>query len=261
MRMTEKDIREQFRITDRMITVDEKRKEETWSLLRKEIYKKKTGIVHSRKKMLIQQLRYMNKSMLGVHMAFCILSVLFMSILRGYNLMSGMEEKDILWLSIIVSGILGVVSNLGVGHVFYSGIAELSESCYFNVRQMVAFQLFLSGVISLAVLTVDILFIGTWCKIHLLRVGLYVFVPYLLTECCCLTAVLTETGRKNSYLLAAAGVFGILCSGLLFIIPDLYEMTALTVWGVAFIIGLVLSVIQIRMLFRGIEKGEILCTN
>ena len=50
MKRIERDIREQFRITDRNVAIDEKRKEESLSFLQKEFSKKKAGILHSRKK-------------------------------------------------------------------------------------------------------------------------------------------------------------------------------------------------------------------
>ena len=96
---------------------------------------------------------------------------------------------------------------------------------------------------------------------NLLRVGLYIFVPFLITECFCLMIVLSEAGRKNIYPLVAAGIFSVAVNGFLAVWQELYRMTALFVWGIAFVIGLLLFAVQMNMLFRGIEKGEILCTN
>lgn len=265
MKKIENDIREQFRITDRIVVIDEKRKEETLSFLQKEILQKKTGIVHNRKEILIQQFRYMDKSMLGIHGAFGIASLLMMILLPEYGKFGesvvGVKAEDIIFISTVISCILGIVSILGIDRVFFSGIAELSESCYFNVRQMVAFQMFLSGIIDLTVLLFDILFVGMRWKINLLQIGLYIFVPFLITECCCLATVLSEVGRKNSYLLVMVGAFTIVFNCILASSLNLYRITALALWGIAFVIGLLLFAIQIKILFRGIEKGEILCTN
>ena len=264
MKRIERDIREQFRITDRNVAIDEKRKEESLSFLQKEFSKKKAGILHSRKKILLRQFWYMDKSMFGIHIVFCILSLAFIVFLHEYagnGNLSVIEEEHIILTATIVSCILGVISILGIVHVFYAGIAELSESCYFNVRQMVAFRMFLSGIISLTILTIDILFIGMRWKMNLLRVGLYIFVPFLITECFCLMIVLSEAGRKNIYPLVAAGIFSVAVNGFLAVWQELYRMTALFVWGIAFVIGLLLFAVQMNMLFRGIEKGEILCTN
>lgn len=265
MKKTENDIREQFRITDRIVVIDEKRKKETLSLLQKEILQKKTGVIHNRKEILIQQFRYMDKSVLGIHAAFGMISLLIMALIpehEGYEkLMMGIKAENIIFISTVISCILGVVSILGISRVFFSGIAELSESCYFNVRQMVAFQIFLSGIIDLTVLFFDVLFVGVRWKINLLQIGLYIFVPFLITECCCMMTVLSEVGRRNSYLLVMVGAFTIVFNCILASSLNLYRMTALAVWGIAFVIGLLLFTVQIKILFRGIEKGEILCTN
>lgn len=264
MKKIEKNIREQFRVTDSIIAINKQRKEESLSVFKEEISKKKAGVVHNRKKILLQQFRYMDKSVFGIHIVFCIFSLVFMIFLHKYTgkgFLSNIEEEDIIFAATLVSCILGVVSVLGIVHVFFSGIAELSESCYFNVRQMVAFRMFLSGIISLTILVIDIVFIGMRWKMSLFRVGLYILVPFLITECLCLMMVLSEAGRKNFYPLAAAGIFSVVSNGILASWPELYQMTALSVWGIAFVIGLTLFVIQVNTLFRGIEKGEILCTN
>ncbi len=253
MKKLEKDIREQFRITDRIILIDQQRKEDTLLFLQKEISRKKTVKIYGKKGILIRQFRYMDKSMLGIHAVFCIIALFVMFLQQ--------EEKNILFVSTIISGILGVISILIIGRIFFSGIVELGESCYFNVRQMVAFQMFLSGITNLTVLSVIILFVGIRWKMDLYRIGLYLFVPFLITECCCLMTVLSEVGRKNSCLLMVTGAFAIAFNCILVSMPDLYRMTALTVWGIAFAAGLLLFAVQVGILFRGIEKGEILCMN
>lgn len=265
MKMIEKDIREQFRVTDRIIVIDKARKEKTLSFLHTETTKSRSCVLKNRKRILLQQFRYMDKSMIGIHAAFCILPVLVMVILQGYKghgkWMMEIGESDIIILSTILSGILGVISIMEISRVFFSGIAELSESCYFNVRQIVAFQMCLSGIINLLVLFIGIFFVGIRWKMELFRIGLYILVPFVIAECCCLMVVLSEAGRKNSYLLMMVGAFIVVFYCILASSPELYKATALAVWAAALIIGLLLLAVQIKLLFRGIEKGEILCTN
>lgn len=265
MKMIEKDIREQFRITDRNVVIDEKKKEETLSFIQDEIAGKQAGFMNSRKRILLQQFWYMDKSMIAVHAAVCIFPVLVMAVLHGYKgygeLMTEINEKDIILISTILSGILGVISIMEISRVFFSGIAELSESCYFNVRQIVAFQMFFSGIVNLVVLSVCVLFVSMRWKMGLLRIGLYILVPFIIAECCCLMVVLSEAGRRNSYLLIMLGAFIVVFYCILASSPELYRATALAVWGAALIIGLLLLAVQIKLLFRGIKKGEILCVN
>lgn len=265
MKIIEKDIREEFRITDRTVVIDEKKKKETLLFLQEEIAGKRIRLLNDRKEILLQQFRYMDKSMIGIHAALCIIPMLVMVVLHwsagcgGFTVEIG--EEDIILISTIFSGILGIVSIMEISRIFFSGIAELSESCYFNVRQMVAFQMFLSGIMNLMVLFIGILFVGMWWKMELLRIGLYILVPFVIAECCCLMVVLSGAGRKNSYLLVMVGAFVIVFYCILASSPELYRITALAVWGAALTGGLLLFAIQVKILFRGIEKGEILCMN
>lgn len=262
MKIIEKDIREQFRVTDRNVVIDEKKKEKTLSFIQNEIAGKQACMLNNRKKILFQQFWYMDKSMIGIHAAFCIISVLVMTVLHGSGkFKTKIGEEDIILISTIFSGILGIVSIMEISRVFFTGIAELGESCYFNVRQMVAFQMFLSSVMNLLFLSIGILFVGIRWKMELLRIGLYILVPFIIAECCCLMVVLSEAGRRNPYLLVMVGAFVVVFCCILASIPELYRVTALTVWGAALITGLLLFAVQIKILFRGIEKGEILCAN
>ncbi len=173
----------------------------------------------------------------------------------------GAEEEDIILYSLFLSGVLGIMSVVGIGRIFGTGIAELSESCYFNVRQIVALHMLLSGIINLTVLSIGIVFVGMQWQISLLRLGLYILVPFVTAQSCCLRVLFTEAGRKNSYLLITTGIFLVMFYLIIGSMPELYMAAAYAVWTAALIVGLVLLGIQINDLFRRIEKGEILCMN
>lgn len=66
MKIVEKDIREEFRITDQNIIIDDKRKEETLLYLQEEIAGKQTRVLSNRKEILLQQFWYMDKFMIGI---------------------------------------------------------------------------------------------------------------------------------------------------------------------------------------------------
>lgn len=251
------EIYDRFHNTADRLIIHEKRKKETMLFLQKQIADKPIGIISSKTHIFLNQIKYMDKSMTWIHMVVCIVLLLITIFFSRY----GVEKENIILISMILSGILGVVTIVEVSRIFFSGIAELSESCYFNVKQIVAFQMLISGIINLTVLFIGILFVGFQWKIHLLQIGLYVFVPFVTAQCCCLRVLLTEAGRRNSYLLVMVGVFLVVFYMVLASMPDLYLATSLTLWGIAFLIGLLLMGMQIKALFRGIEKGDILCMN
>ena len=161
----------------------------------------------------------------------------------------------------IFSGVLGSLSVLEVGKVYFAKLSELSETCFFNVRQMAAFDMIVSGIINLSVLSAVILFVGLQWKIWLLQIGLYILVPFIFAQCVCLGVLLTESGRKNGWLTAVAGIFLSVVYAILASTPRLYTASALFIWAIALVVGVVTLGIQIKALFTEINKGEILCTN
>lgn len=251
------EIKDKFRITDSMIKIDEKRKKDTFLLLQKNIDKKQFRVLNSRKGILLNQLRYMDKSMTVIHLVLCVVLISITYVMKMY----GVERADIILFSMLLSGILAVVSILEISRIFSSGIAEISESCYFNVKQIVAFQMLISGIINLMLFSIEILLAGYGWKIELVHIALYILVPFVFTECVCLGVLLMEAGRKKSYLLVMAGTFTMALFFVLSLSPKLYKATAIVVWGAAFVAGLFILCLQIKILFSGIKKGEIICTN
>ena len=239
------------------IKIDEKRKAETMDILQKAISEKQVGILNSRKLIIRGQIRYMDKSVIMIHALLCII-LSAIGVIMGRQ---GVPKEEMILFSMMLSGVMGIVSIAQTGRFFSSGIAELSESCYFNIKQIVAFHMVLSGIINLTFLLLSVFFVGIQWKMNLLQVGLYLLVPFVMTQCCCLRVLLTEAGRKNTYLLVMTGIFSIIFYLIIASIPDLYRITALAVWCIAFIIGLLLLGIQVKTLFKGMERGDMICTN
>ncbi len=239
------------------IRIDEKRKAETMLILQKEISEKKIGILNSRKMIIKGQIRYMDKSVIVIHTLLCMI----LSAVGVIMACQGASKEDMILFSMMLSGVMGIVSIVQTGRIFSSGVAELSESCYFNIRQIVAFHMVLSGIINLTFLLLSVFFVGIRWKMNILQIGLYLLVPFVMTQCCCLRVLLTEAGRRNTYLLVMTGIFSMIFCLLIASIPELYRVTALAIWGIAFIIGLLLLGIQIKTLFKGMERGDMICTN
>lgn len=251
------DIKEKFRITDRLMQIDENRKRESISLLQNKIKEKQINMAHHGRKILLQQVRYMDKLIMITQIVLYVIVVIIAIMMRQ----KGVLEEEIILFSILISGLFGIISIAQISRIFSSGIAELSESCYFNVKQIVAFQLLISGVMNLTMLFFVILFVGLFWKIALLQIGLYILVPFVIAQCCCLKALLLEIGRKNSYLLIIVGIFITILYIVIASIPRVYQLTALSIWGVSFVVGILLLGMQVRALFEGIERGDMLCMN
>lgn len=246
-----------FLSADAHLPVDDEIKRSALNLLQEEIARKEVRIVSDRRKLWCMHMRYADKGMLLFHIFCCLLMLLFMQVMAWYEA----DRSLTLMLSMMLSGGLGSFSVLEVGKICFAKLAELSESCFFNVRQMAAFDMILSGVLSLTALIIVMLYAGAYWKIRLVQIGLYVLVPFIVTQCVCLGVLLTEIGRRTPWMVAGIGMFFSVFFATLSSSPRLYTQSALFIWGAAFALGTGILAVQIRTLFIQIGKGDILCTN
>lgn len=254
--MKDKMLKEMFRESESLLCIDADRKKKTLYLLSKEINKKKI-LLYDKRIIIKNQFIYMDKTSLigSVVSSFFIIMLIFL-----FNKL-GWENHEVIASNCVFSSLLSVISLVGVSNVFTTSLPELEESCYFNVKQVVAFQMICQGIISLTVLLIVTIWVGFEWKIMFFQIGLYVFVPFVLTQCCCLLSFLTKAGRQSSYMIFVIGVFTCLIFGIAAMIPQIYSASAISIWMIAFIIGIVMLSVQIRILFNEIRKGEILCTS
>lgn len=256
-RNTDSDLKNVFLSADSGLAIDKERKSNTINILRKEIECKEVRLVVSKRKIWRTQMRYADRSMYFFHLFGCAFMLFLMVVMDMRNV----DSESMITFSMILAGILGSLSILGIGKVCFTELSELGETCFFNVRQMTAFEMIRSGIINLTALAAGILFAGSQWKIHLLQFGLYLLVPFIFTQCICLGALLTEVGRRNAWLIAAIGAFLSVFYVILASTPRLYTESVLFIWVIALFTGVFVFGIQINTLFREIGKGEILCTN
>lgn len=251
------DIKSLFASADALLPINVEQKSSTLKRLRQEITDKEVLLVCSRRDIWLNQMRYADRSMIGFHILGCIVTLSLIVMMKVRRI----DDESVIATSMILAGVLGSLSVLEVGKVCFAKLSELSETCLFNVKQMTAFDMILSGIINLTVLSASILFVGFHWKIWLFQIALYVLVPFIFAQCVCLGVLLTETGRKNGWLTAVAGIFLCVFYAILASTPQLYTPSALFIWEIALIIGIIILGIQTKALFTAINKGEILCTN
>ncbi|MDE6365588.1 MAG: hypothetical protein K2L86_15225 [Lachnospiraceae bacterium] len=253
MRKEYDDIKKVFLENDSNVIINASRKQETIQYIctRNTDIKNAAG---TRWQLVIGQLRYMNKSIFWGHLAACIGMVVFVWA-NWYDIQSW--EK----YGMIFSGALGALSVLEVGSTFFSRMTELEASCYFNVRQLTAFQMTYSGVLSLAALLLSTIFATIRLEKNILVTGMYILVPFVSTECVCLAVMLTEIGRRNILALTAASIFSAFLWSILASMPILYEASAMVFWFAALLVGAGIFTIQINWFFKILDKGEIICAD
>lgn len=243
------DIKGLFDKNDRYVVIDAAKKQETRNLIKRQEKEQRNFVSANKWQMIKMQVCYMDKTILLVHLAAC-----FGTVILG-------NSRNWEQISMIVASALGALSLLEVGNMFYSGMTEIGESCYFNVRQLAAFQMVYSGLFSLAALLLATVSASLKYQLHIMKTGIYILVPFVFTECICMTVMLMETGRRNLLFFVAAGVFSALFWSVLASIPSLYAVTALALWGLALIVGIGIFVVLIRRFFNALDKGELLCAD
>lgn len=208
------DIRELFHRVDKSVRIDSAKKQETFAHI-EQIRLTQTEQsalppendfrtkVRVKARILKSQIYYMDKTILAIHLMVC-LGIIFLGSCRQWG-----------QISMIVSGALGALSLFEVGNLFFSGMTELGESCYFNVRQLAAFQMVYSGVVSLVALMLATVSANLNYHLDFMRTVLFILVPFVFTECTCMTVMLMEIGRRNLLLLVAVGIFSALFWGVL----------------------------------------------
>lgn len=203
------------------------------------------------------QSRYMDKTILWIQLLaeamvaflFCVFCTL------------EVPRQDMIAYIIVCSGMLGVLLPAALHRSFASNMAELSETCYFNTKQMVVLQMIYFGISSLVFITIGIILVGVKWQIPLVQISLYGLVPFVLSGCCCLGALMTKNGRRNSYTFVGTTIFLGMFYMTLVSNSWICDSTVLFLWGILLLVGIFLFAIQLALLFRYIDKGEILCMN
>lgn len=247
------DIRDLFVKNDSSVIIDVSRKQKTLECVSAQEFEQKNR-VSTRWQIIKGQIRHMDKNILWMHLAVCI-GIVVLVWTNWFDVQSW--EK----YGMIFSGVLGALSFLEVGSMFFSRMTELEAVCYFNVRQLATFQMTYSGLLSLAALMIFTVFANIRLEKNLMVTGIYILVPFVFTECVCMTVMLTEIGRRNILLLIAVGIFSTFFWGILASSPMLYEASATIFWTVALLAGIGIFAVQIKRFFRVLDKGEIICAD
>ena len=158
----------------------------------------------------------------------------------------------------VTSSVLGVISILILSNIFTSGMAELFDTCYFNVKQLAGIEMTILGSVNLITFMFITIYVSNQWKIWILQIGVYIGVPFLFTVSICMAVLLTEIGRRKTYFLVI-GMLSVTIILALSSVPRLYFASAFIIWCIAFSIGCIFLCIQIKQLFIAINKGEILC--
>lgn len=148
----------------------------------------------------------------------------------------------------------------GVARLFSWHMAELEQTLYLNLKQMVCIQMLEAGILDLVILS---LLAGMTGRLNSAGTGaylLYMLVPFLWSDVLYLHMLTAFRNGSAGYRFSA----GVLC-GLLSLSPALfehaYEAVNLPWWRVSGVAGVLLLAAEIYRILGKIEGGDSLCLN
>lgn len=173
---------------------------------------------------------------------------------------SGGLPECLRWGS-VAAALMGMLICGGLGKHFSSGMAELEQSCYLNLPQMWTMRMALTGSVDILLI---LLFSGEIARSTQAVYGqicVYLLVPFVLSNICCMLLVLYVRGCRGRYGQLVTALLSGSVAALPPTVPCAYELQYLWIWGLAMVSGIGILVWQMRLTYRKFARGEVLCWN
>ncbi len=256
--LTEAGFVKKFRETAASLSPEEPGRTEAIARIGLEVREKVVHRAPPRENLLLIQLQYISPGFWLLQGAVVVMLVIWVektSMVRG-------GLRDFLnWTSILAAW-MGVLGCGDMGRHFSRGVAELEQSCYFNLLQLWTIRMILSGSVDIVVLMFCSVRIAEYTVMPFVQVSLYILVPFVLSNVFCLLFVTGLRGGRGWYgQIVAAFVTGILAAVQTRIPAHFYTMAFIWVWVAALLAGGLLLAWQLRYMYEKIRRGEVLCWN
>lgn len=173
----------------------------------------------------------------------------------------GVELADYLWWSSIVAAWMGILANGAVGRYFLHGMAELEQSCCINLSQMWTIRMILTIGVDICILTLFSGGVAMCTNTFFGRIAVYLLVPFVLSNICCLLAVSALRGGRSRYTLMVLAVLAGLTAAAPSLFPEIYGTAYLWVWLCMLVLGIIVFAAQIKNCYGRMIRGEMICWN
>ena len=234
------------------------RKETALGTIRQAVREKTVRCTPSPMELIVIELQYISP---GFWLLQGILTAALVFLLEKTALSGGGLRDYLQWTSVLAAW-LGVVGCVSLGRHFSRGMAELEQSCFFNLSQHWAIKMALSGTVDILILLLASGRISAEASVPYIQVCLYVMMPFVLANICCLLFFTAIRGGRSRYgQLAMAFIAGIIA-----VVPasqpeEVYGGAFLWVWVLALFCGMGIYLWQLRCMYMKIRRGEIVCWN
>ena len=241
----------------RCLSPDYDERKQAMEAIQKEIARKSIRYTPSYRELFIIELQYISPS-------FWLLQGIFVAGLLLFFCMIPDQEhhfENYIGCISIAAAWMGVVACSDLGRHISRRMAELEQSCYFNLPQMWTMRMILTGIVDIVLLVFCSGRIAETVSAPFAHVCVYVLVPFVLSNGCCLLLFSFMRGGRGRYgqltMAFAAGMIAMIPS----ITPSWYQIEFLGIWLGVLLAGVLLFLWQVRILYGKMIRGEILCWN
>lgn len=166
----------------------------------------------------------------------------------------------ITWFS-IGAALLGLAGVSELGSHFSNRMAELEQSCYLNLKQQWIIKMILFGGADILILSLFTGGIAWRTDRGFLALGVYLLVPFLLSNICYLLALSAMRGGTGRYFRLGLAVVMGLAAAAPGMYPPVYMAQFVWVWALVLAAAVILLVLEVRSLLGKLTKGDALCWN
>ncbi len=257
----EKAAAERLRAAAETLVPEKEKRGDALRQIRKNIHEKtmcQTDQIISLRNLFVIQLRHISPSFWIIQ---GILAGSLALLLKKISMDDGALPDYLRWISVLAAW-MGVLGCCSLGRHFSQGMAELEQSCYFNLPQLWTIKMTLSGAADVLVLALGSGTIAGKTNLPFGQVCLYVMVPFVLSNICCLLFFTALRGSRNRYgQLVLALMTGLLAAAVSSLPMEAYAKGSLWAWAAVFSGGIGIYLCQLRYMYGKIRRGEIVCWN
>lgn len=165
-------------------------------------------------------------------------------------------KADMQSVFLLLSSVAPLIAFVGFPEILKSyanNMGEIEACTRFSMRKLMGARMLILGLADLCCLTVILAASTAHSGLPFLQMILYLFVPFNVTCCGCLTVLDHVKSRQGGYFCAAVCIFCIALFSRLSLVKEYYEAAATGIWAVLFFCSLVYFVIELIRTFRNFD--------
>ncbi len=237
--------------------LDEEKKEQSLSVIRLEVSRKRLRRYPSFVEQIINQLRF-RSGKYWLLQGVLLLAAMFLALALHKRRTGSAETLAACSVFLVFAGNICLSRVAGL---FSWHMAELEQTLYLNLKQMVCIRMLEAGIADLIILAVFLAAADGKNSAGIIISLTYMLVPFLWSDIFYLHML---AGLRNTSSVFRSFTLGLLC-GIPALFPILWESIYspeyLIIWQILAIAGIFMFAAEIRRLLSSIENGDSICLN